>query len=83
MLFISHAIVIEYFHSKSVPAFQLDQGDMVRLRVQQHLLTPSEVENVCQFNEILMVETIGFLWIFGKSGAYLETQMELEDILGL
>ena len=29
-LFISHEIVIEYFHSKSVPAFQLDQGDMFR-----------------------------------------------------
>ena len=29
-LFISHAIVIEYFHFKSVLAFQLHQGDMVR-----------------------------------------------------
>ena len=28
-LFISHAIVIEYFHFKSVLAFQLHQRDMV------------------------------------------------------
>ena len=42
-LFYSHVRMMEYFHSKSVVAFQLHQWDMVR--AQEHLLTPSELRD--------------------------------------
>ena len=70
-LFYSHARVMQYFYSKSVLTFQLDQGDMVR--AQEHLLdlTPSAhrdrfiwswkcIQISCKPKEIPLFQTCGF-----------------------
>ena len=55
-LFYSNANVIEYFHSKSILAFQVVQGGV--FRAQGHLLTPSELRDT-----VAMVRTP---WYFSE-----------------